>query len=416
MTPPRSLPRWAAFKRKKSMDFKFDPKAEEFRKEIRRFVKEELPPDHIGLRFADEHFDALWKLSMETARKLAKKGWLAISWPEEYGGMGASFWEQVLFREEVGYWGIPGTEMGIGGTAWVGPTLMLVGTEAQKKKYLAPIAAGDEDGVWCTGYSEPDAGSDLASLQTHAKRTGDEYIINGQKVWTSAGHRARWCWLACRTDLNTENKHQGIILIIVDMQSDGITVRPIPNIVGFNVFNEIFFKDVRVPAENLVGSETEGWGVLMTALSFERTLGLGYSGALRRVLDELVVYAKTQGLMDRAEIRHHLAELAVGIQALRLNSYETAWKQSIGKNVIYEPARDKVCATENMERIGRVGCEMLGAYAQIDPLHENGRDSRVGAAVRNMFWCASGMNSGGGTTETMRNIIARFGLHLPKVA
>jgi alkylation response protein AidB-like acyl-CoA dehydrogenase len=398
------------------MDFKFDEKAEKFRKEIRKFVKEELPPDHIGLLFAEEHFDELWDLSMQTSKKLAERGWLAISWPKEFGGMGASFWEQVLFKVEVGYWGIPGTGMGIGGTSWVGPTLMLMGTEAQKKKYLPPIAAGDEEGIWCTGYSEPDAGSDLASLQTHAQRDGDEYVINGQKIWNSAGHRARWCWLACRTDLNNEKKHQGISLIIVDMQSDGITVRPIPNMIGYNVFNEIFFKDVRVPAENLVGVENEGWGVLMTALAFERTLGLGYSGALQRVLDELVVYAREQGLMDRAEIRHKLAELAVDIRALQLNAYETAWKQSIGKNVIYEPSRDKVCATEIMEKIGRTGTEMLGAYAQIDPLQENGGYSRVGAAVRSMFWCASGMNSGGGTTETLRNIIARFGLHLPKTS
>ena len=396
------------------MDFQFDAKAEQLCKEIRQFVKAELSPGHIGLLFAEEHFDAHWQLSLQTAKKLAKKGWLTISWPEEYGGMGASFWEQAVFKERVGYWGIPGTGMGVGGTSWVGPTLMLVGTEAQKKKFLPPIAAGDENGIWCTGYSEPDAGSDLASLQTRAERKGDEYIINGQKVWNSAGHRARWCWLACRTDPNVENKHQGISIILVDMQSQGVTVRPIPNIVRQNVFNEIFFKDVRVPADNVVGAENQGWGVLMTALSFERTLGLEFGGSLQRVLDELVVYAREQGLMARAEIRHKLAELAVEVRALRLNSYETAWKQSIGKNIIYEPSRDKVCTTECMESVGRVGTEILGAYAQIDPLYENGKYSRVVAAVNNMFWCASGMNSGGGTTETMRNIIARFGLHLPK--
>ena len=306
------------------MDFQFDAKAEQLCKEIRQFVKAELSPGHIGLLFAEEHFDAHWQLSLQTAKKLAKKGWLTISWPEEYGGMGASFWEQAVFKERVGYWGIPGTGMGVGGTSWVGPTLMLVGTEAQKKKFLPPIAAGDENGIWCTGYSEPDAGSDLASLQTRAERKGDEYIINGQKVWNSAGHRARWCWLACRTDPNVENKHQGISIILVDMQSQGVTVRPIPNIVRQNVFNEIFFKDVRVPADNVVGAENQGWGVLMTALSFERTLGLEFGGSLQRVLDELVVYAREQGLMARAEIRHKLAELAVEVRALRLNSYETA--------------------------------------------------------------------------------------------
>ncbi|MDL2268694.1 acyl-CoA dehydrogenase family protein [Desulfosarcina sp. OttesenSCG-928-A07] len=395
------------------MDFGFGEKAEAFRKEIRRFVADELPADHIGLFFTEEHFDAHWAFSMEIARKLAKKGWLTLSWPKAYGGIGADFWEQIVFAEEVGYWGIPGTGMGVSGTAWVGPTLMLYGTDAQKQKYLPPIAAGADDGVWCTGYSEPDAGSDLASLQTTALKNKDHYVINGQKVWTSAAHRARWCWLACRTDPHATKKHHGISIIIVDLKSPGVTIRPIPNLVGQHYFNEIFFSDVVVPVENRVGPENEGWKVIMKALSFERGIAVRYGARLWRVLEELFTYVRSEGYMENPLVRQRLSGLAVDIHALRLNAYETAWKQYTGKTIIYEPARDKASLDELMERVGRVGTELLGAYSQIDPSREHRGWARVKSAVENIYWAAPGLSIAAGTTDTMRNIVARFGLQLP---
>jgi alkylation response protein AidB-like acyl-CoA dehydrogenase len=395
------------------MDFEFGEKAEQLRKDIRQFVKDELGEGYYEPLFNEEHFDESWEKGMEIARKLAQRGWLTMAWPEEYGGSGASFWEQVVFKEEVGYWGIPGTGMGVSGTQWIGPSLMVFGTEAQKKKYLPAIATGKDEGVWCTGYSEPDAGSDLANLQTSARRDGDYYIINGQKVWNSSGHRARWCWLACRTDPDAP-KHKGISIIIVDMKSEGVTVRPIYNLVGQNYFNEIFFKDVRVPKENMVDRENNGWAVLMRALSFERGIGIEYGARLQRVLDELVAYAKAEGLMENAVIRRKLADLYVDLRGLRLNAYETAWKESTGKNVVYEPARDKACLDELLERFGRLGTEILGAYAQVDPLQEDCKWTRLKAAVENIYWVAPGISIAAGTTDTMRNIVARFGLNLPK--
>lgn len=400
------------------MDFLFDEKAEKIRKEIRRFVKDELASDHIGIAFSEEIDDTHWQLSMSMSKKLAKKGWLTISWPKEYGGMGASFWEQVVFKEEAGYWGIPGDGMGIGGTGWVGPTLMLLGTEEQKKKFIPSIAAGEADGVWCTGYSEPDAGSDLANLQTSAVREGDNYIINGQKVWNSSGHRARWCWLACRTNPKAAKKHQGISIFLVDMKSEGVSVRPIPNMIGCKVFNEIFFNNVRVPAANLVGGENNGWSVLMKALSFERNLGLRLGAGIQRLFDEIVEYVKSEGLMERESIRHKLADFAMDIRGLRLCTYETAWKMDSGKNVIYEPSRDKILAIRLMEDIGRFGMELLGARSQITPTITSAAEitphERVEKAIKFMYWNAPGMRSGGGTTETLRNIIAQFGLQFPK--
>ena len=241
------------------MDFQFGEREIRLREEIRQFTRENLPQGQVP--YFEEHDDEEWDFGMSIAKKLADKGWLTISWPKEYGGMGASEWERAVFLEEVGYWGIPGYSMGVSGVTWVGPSLMLFGSEEQKKKYIPMIASGESDGVWCTGYSEPDAGSDFASLQTRAEKKKDHYLLNGQKVWISAGHRARWCWMAARTDPNAPRKHDGISVFIVDMKSKGVTVRPIVNFYGFHLFNEIFFNDVEVPLENLVGIETTAGGI-----------------------------------------------------------------------------------------------------------------------------------------------------------
>ena len=182
------------------MDFTFSEKEEALRKEIREFAKKELPPGYRGGLIESESSDTDWDFSMVMAKKLADKGWLTIAWPKEYGGGGASIMEQLVYSEECAYLGIPGTGQGVGGVAWVGPSLMMYGTEEQRKYHIPLIASGERDGVWCTGYSEPGAGSDMAAVQSRAVREGDEYVINGQKVWTSAGHRARWMWAALRTD------------------------------------------------------------------------------------------------------------------------------------------------------------------------------------------------------------------------
>ncbi len=201
------------------MDFEFEEKEKFFRKEIRDFARENLSPDRYWAILDEGETDEDWAFFMSIPKKLAEKKWLTLSWPKEYGGLGVSHIQKMIFDQEVGYWGIPGTTMGISGTGWVGPSLMLFGSDEQKKTFLPPIATGDEDGIWCTGYSEPDSGSDLASLQTLAERVGDEYIINGQKVWTSCAHRARWMWMAARTNRDVQKKHDGISLFLVDMQS-----------------------------------------------------------------------------------------------------------------------------------------------------------------------------------------------------
>ena len=396
------------------MDFEYDEKAEALRKKIREFVKENIPPDiDIGM-FMEEHFQDDWDFSMKMAKKLSDIGWLTMAWPKEYGGMDASVWERSVFGEEIGYWGIPGGGMGVSGTAWVGPSLMLFGTEEQKKKYLPQIASGSDNGIWCTGYSEPDSGSDFASIQTRADRDGDEYVINGQKVWNSCGHRARWCWLACRTDPNAKRKHDGISVMIVDMKSEGVTVRPIPNLVGAHIFNEIFFKDVRVPAENLVGKENNGWAQLMQALAFERGISLGSSSTGQRIIDELIQYAKKTGLIKKSDIRMKLADLAIDIRTLRILALEAAWKIANGEMVIYEPSRDKSYNDEILDKIGQLGTEILGAYSQVDPLEKDTGFKRLRGIVEWSYWSTAGMWNAAGTTDTNRNIVAQFKLGLPR--
>jgi len=396
------------------MDFQFGEKEEHFRTEIRQFVKENFPKDYFGHLFDEEMDDEAWKFSMSISKKLSQKKWLTMHWPEEYGGMGASTWERVVFGEEVGYWGIPGISMGISGTAWVGPSLMLFGTKEQQEKYIPSIAAGEPDGIWCTGYSEPDSGSDLASLQTFARKEGNEYIINGQKVWTSVAHRARWLWLACRTNAEVKKKHHGLSLFIVDMKSKGLTVNPIKNFVGGHVFNEIFFKDVRVPAENLVGEENNGWSHLMTALNFERGVAIPFYGRSKRLFDEILHFTKETGMFDNPIIRQKLADLAMDLEAARLLAYEAAWKEEAGMMVIHEPSRDKANVDILLEKLTRIGSDMLGAFSQMDPGNKNTRWHRIHGAIEHLYYYCIGFAIAAGTTFTQKTIVGQFGLQQPR--
>ena len=396
------------------MEFRFSEEQELFRKEIRQFVEENIPYERFGHKYEEEHDDDAWDFAMSISKKLAEKKWLTISWPEEYGGLDAPFWKQAVFREEVGYWGIPGTTMGISGTSWVGPSLMLFGSEEQKRQHLPLIASGDDDGIWCTGYSEPDSGTDLASLQTRAEKVGDEYIINGQKVWTSCAHRARWFWLACRTKVDVEKKHHGLSIIIVDMKSEGIKVRPLKNFAGMHTFNEVFLNDVRVPVTNLVGVENNGWSQLMKALSFERGTAINYCGLHRRLRDELLIYARKTGTIRKPEVRQKLVELSIDIETLRTLSYETIWKMDRGDAIVYEPSRDKAFSDVVHEKVTRLGVDMLNAYGMMDPMKKDALWVKLNGAIEHLYFIAPGLAIAAGTTNTQRNIVAQFGMQLPR--
>ena len=399
------------------MEFKFSEKEETLRREIRKFAQEELPPDWISLGLAEESGDADWEYAMSIAKKLSRRGWLTMAWPQEYGGLGASPWERLVYKEEVGYCGIPGTMMGVSGVDWVGPSLMLFGSEEQKRKYLPLIASGEPDGVWCTGYSEPNAGSDFANIQCRATKKGDEYIINGQKIWTSCAHRARWCWLAARTNFNVAKKNQGISLFIVDMKSPGLTVHPLITYTGHHYFNEVFFDDVRVPASDLVGEEDGGWYSLMQALAHERgCIAPMNVGVFTRLLVELIQYAKEtqhggKPLSRNPIIRQKLADSAIEIEMLRMLALETTWKMSQGITVIHEPSRDKVFGTDVLARLAITGTEILGAYSQVEP---DSRWARMRGRIQNAYLVFPAASIAGGTDDVERSIIGQFGLGLPR--
>jgi len=394
------------------MDFRFTEKQEALRREIAEFAKKELPPDWLSFDSFGDTTD--WAFVMYLAKKLGKKGWLVRHWPKEYGGGGASAFEKLIFGDEIAYWGIPGTKMGASGTAWVGPSIILFGTEEQKAKYLPPIAEGEPDGIWCTGYSEPDAGTDLAVVKTRAARDGDDYVINGMKVWQSMAHHARWCWLLVRTHPDLP-RHKGLSIIIVDMESPGITVRPIIDFRGAHMLNEIFFDDVRVPATNLVGEENGGWNVVMGALNIERTAG-ACTGDSKRILEELVNYAKGaqqdgKPLSKNPLVRNRLANIAVEIEAVRLLAYKIAWTETKGQISPVDASVAKVLGTESRQRLVTAGMEILGPASQLRPASK--RAKLRGALIDMQFMSFIG-RFGGGTNEIQRNIIAWMGLGLPK--
>ena len=398
------------------MDFRLGQKELALKEEIRKFAEAELPPGWRRSTPIDgECRDFEFEISI--SRKLAQRGWLVMNWPEEYGGRGASLWEQTVYEMEISYWGIPGAGMGISGTQWIGPCLMMFGTEEQRKKYLPLIASGEKDGVWCTGYSEPNAGSDFANLQTRAVRDGDAYIINGQKVWTSAAHQARWCWLAAKTDPNVAKKHRGISIFIVDMKSPGVTVNPILNYYGRHHFNEMFFDNVRVPASNLVGEENKGWYHLMQALAFERrSLAPITYGGFTRALEELAKYAaqtehEGQPLSHNPVIRAKLADLAIDLEVLKMFAFQIAWRISQGQIPVYESSRNKIMSDKVMRRVAITGAELLGIYSQVDPDSEW---SKLNGTIQGAYLGFPGLAIAAGTAEIEKSIIAQFGLGLPK--
>jgi len=267
------------------MDLRFTKEEEKFRQEVIAFIEREVPPemrvDYDALDFTQEQFEFAGLLD----RKLVERGWLCMHWPEEYGGQGASVTKQVLFNEEMAFRGVP--SRGHMGINIVGPAIMLYGSHEQKKKFLPAITQAEYE--WCQGFSEPNSGSDLASLKTTAKEEGDGYIVNGQKIWSSRAHHAGYCWLLARTDAEAP-KHKGLSTFAVDMKTPGVTIRPIVTILGSTHFCELFFDKVRIPKEALVGEKNRGWYQAMGTLSFERS-GINRVGSVRRALCDLIEYA-----------------------------------------------------------------------------------------------------------------------------
>ena len=390
------------------MDFKFSPEDDTFRHDLRGFVRVELPPDWESFdRFPGGHD---WDLTRQMRKKLADRGWLTMHWPEAYGGQDASPVRSTIYNEEMAYLRAPGRD--IFGVRMLGPTLMIHGTEEQRQAHLPLVAKGEVQ--WCQGYSEPESGSDLASLSTRAVRDGDDFVINGSKIWTSLAHRADWIMLLTRTNPDAP-KHRGISFILVDMKSPGIEVRPIGNMAGGQEFNEVVFDNVRVPRRNVVGEEDRGWYVAVTLLDFERS-GIDYSAGARRLLDDVRGYAAEtrrsgQVLLETPWVRNLLADRYIECEVARLMAYNVAYMQGEGLVPNREASMSKLFGSETLHRATVAGMEILGLYGTL------GRGEKW-APLRGRIqenWLMSFSHTvGGGTSEVQRNIIASRGLGLPR--
>ncbi len=384
------------------MDLRFSEAEERFRQEVRRFLDRELPPGWPD-RYPDEK--ARNEASKGFRKKLAENGWLTLAWPKEYGGQGRTITEQLVYTEEMARRRAPsGGGMGV---AWVGPLVMLYGTEEQKKRFIPPIVKDEVQ--WCTLYSEPNAGSDLPSLQTSAVQTGDEFIVNGQKIWTSAGHLAKWGLLAARTD-PAAPKHKGISMLLLDMKTPGVTVKPLYDLTGDHHFNEVFFDTVRVPRANLLGELNRGWYQMAVGLQFERSY-INQVIMMERFIEDILQYARERGAGKDPVLRDRLAELVVRNRVGRMLGYRVVWMQSQGGSPSYESSVDKLFNTTSLQIISGVGMQLLGLQGQ---LSKGDRRAPLNGDVQYNHRMWVGWTIAGGTTEIQKNIIAQRGLGLPR--
>jgi alkylation response protein AidB-like acyl-CoA dehydrogenase len=391
------------------MDFDFTPEQEAFRKEVRQWFERHLPDDLRGRGFAASRGDRdevqrlrAWQKTMYEA------GYVGMDWPRQFGGRGASLVEQVIFYQEMARAESP-QPVNRGGLSMLGPTLMKYGTPAQQARFLPRILTADE--IWAQGFSEPNAGSDLANLQTRAVRDGSHYVVNGQKVWTSLAHVAEWCFLLARTNPDAP-KHKGISFLLVDMTTPGITIRPLRQMTGESEFNEVFFDTVRVPVENLVHREHEGWSVAITTLAYERDLLTFIRHiSLRTAVHRLIRVVKERGRSADPLVRQQVARLWIGEQALQLGAYRSLTNILRGGAPGPEGSTAKLSWSRLDQDLAQVATEVLGPYSQIlrgsDLAPDDGQWAFYAALAQ-----ASGIRAG--TSEILRNILGERVLGLPK--
>jgi alkylation response protein AidB-like acyl-CoA dehydrogenase len=383
------------------VDLTLTPDEQAFRDELRAW----LEANHPGAGPEDENdafeFHRAWQ------RKLYDARWAGVSWPEEFGGRGATLVEQAIFLEEMARVRAPRMANVIG-LSMAGPTIIAHGTQEQKERYLAPMLSGEE--IWCQGFSEPDSGSDLASLKTRAVRDGDDWVVTGQKVWTSGAQNAKWCILVARTDRDAA-QHKGLTYFLMDMEQEAVQVRPLVQITGSPEFNELFLEEARIPNENILGGEGNGWAVAITTLMHERaTLGFAVQGEVRVALDELIELAKVtprNGGMaaDDPVIRDRLAQLHIEVELMRLTALRglaTIMKFGVPGP---EGSLAKWSWAEINQALTELALDVLGPQA----------------ALENDVWTyrylrARGNSIEGGTTEILKNIVAERVLGLPRLA
>jgi len=340
--------------------------------------------------------------------RLAENGWLAPAWPKQYGGADMSVLEQFVLSQELTEAGAPVSRQMLN---LVGPTIMLHGTDEQKAEHLPPMLRGEV--AWCQGFSEPGSGSDLASLQTRAVRDGDDYVINGQKIWTSGAHRADWMFILTRTDPDAP-KHRGISYLLMDMKQPGVQVRPLINLANGHVFNEVFFEDVRVPVRNRIGEENRGWYVGTTTLDFERSniaRVVNINKQIRR-LHRYVTSRSAAGRPVRPAYRMELVDRAVETAVCELLSFQVISIQARGGVPNMEASMNKMFGSELQQRVAWTGMHLTGMAGQLRRTGGLEADAKLRPAMDYMTTVPATIAAG--TSEIQRNIIATRGLGLPR--
>ncbi|WP_083419435.1 MULTISPECIES: acyl-CoA dehydrogenase family protein [unclassified Pseudofrankia] len=379
-----------------------------FREEVRAWLADALTGEFAGARGLGgpgrEH--EAFELRLGWERHLAAANWTCLSWPKEHGGRGLSVAEQVVFHEEYARADAP-ARVGLIGDGMVGPTLIAFGTEDQRRRLLPPIRAGEA--LWCQLYSEPGAGSDLAALSTRARRDGDDYVIHGQKVWSSLAHQADWGFALVRTEPGSA-RHRGLSYLLVPMRQPGIDIRPIVSMTGTSEFNEVFFDGARTPAANLVGAEGDGWRIGMATLGFERgTFTLGQQVGFKRELERIIALAKRNGAWEKPHLRDRLVRAWIGVEIMRFTALRTLADATA--DVPPGPASSigKLYWSTWHQRLGELAMDVLGAEAMLvegEPYELRPEQS--------LFLFSRADTVYAGSSEIQRNIIAERTLGLPR--
>jgi alkylation response protein AidB-like acyl-CoA dehydrogenase len=389
------------------MDLNLNQDEQAFRDELRSWLAAGVP-DPLARDLQGEGSGQYWDYLRGWQRKLFDGGWAGVSWPKEYGGRGASPIQQSIFLAEVARARAP-QHLGVIGEGLVGPTIMVEGTDQQKQRFLPRILTGED--IWCQGYSEPNSGSDLASLGTKAVCQGDDYVVNGQKIWTSFAQIADWCLLLARTDPDAA-KHKGITCLLVDMKSAGVSTKPLRQMSGESGFNEVFFTDVRVPLENQLGAVNNGWRVGLTALMNERAnLGVSMYVIFDETMRQLIEHCRTRRrngrvLAEDPLVRQKIAQAQVELEVFRLNTDRALSRAAVSKAPGPEGSILKLYWSEMNQRLAQTAMEVLGDVAQLNSFDDGQWAYR--------YLRARGNTIEGGTSEIQRNIVAERVLGLPK--
>jgi len=390
------------------MDLKFTEEDERFRAEVAAWMGDNLAGEFACVKGrggpGDEH--SMFDERRAWEKRLAEGGWTCVAWPKQYGGRDLSLMQQVIFFEEYARAGGPGRVGHIGETL-LGPTLIAFGTEAQKQRFLPPIVSGDE--LWCQGYSEPNAGSDLANVQTRAVREGDQWVINGQKVWTSLAQWSDWSFVICRTDLVAPS-HQALSYILVPMKQPGVEIRPIVQMTGDSEFSEVFFEDAHTDAANVVGAVNGGWKVAMGTLAFERGAStLGQQLHFQNELEEVLRIAEENGAARDPVMRQRLADAWVGLRIMRFNTLRMLSNAIDGNELSREGMITKLYWATWHRNLGKLAMDVLGPAAEI----ADGAPYAL-SKLQRLFLFARSDTIYAGTNQIQRNIIGERALGLPR--